>query len=73
MTATEKIKKEYLAHMRRLLCDYPEELRTFEQLWKAGQLREAYLSVDETVRKLKIVLSPEQQKADESFYWDIVN
>lgn len=70
---TEKIKEEYLNHTRKLLCDHPDVLRTFEQLWQVGKLREAYLCADEAIRKSGIVLSSEQQKADEAFYWEVVN
>jgi hypothetical protein len=73
MTPTQKIKEEYLDHIRKLLYDYPDVLRTFEQLWQTGKLREAYLCVDEAVRKLGIALSPEQRKVDEAFYWEVVN
>ena len=73
MTKTEKIKEEYLNCVRLLLHDYPNAFRTFEQLWLAGKLREAYLCVDEVVKNNGIVLSPEQQKFDEAFYWEIVN
>ncbi len=73
MTTTDKIKEEYFKHTRALLRGHPDALHQFEQLWQTGQLREAYLSVDEAVSKFSIVRSPEQQKADESFYWDVVN
>jgi len=73
MTTTDKIKEEYLNHTRKLLYDYPDVLRTFEQLWQSGKFREAYICVDEAVRKLGIVLSSEQRKADEAFYWEVVN
>ena len=73
MTTTEKIKEAYLNHTRKLLHDYPDVLRAFEELWQEGKLREAYLCVGETVQKVGIVLSSEQRKVDESFYWEIVN
>ena len=73
MTATEKIKEEYLNHTRKLLRDHPDVLRGFEQLWLAGKLREAYLSADEAVSKLGMIMSAEQRKADEDFYWEVVN
>jgi len=73
MTTTERIKEEYLKHTRKLLYDFPGVLHKFEQLWLAGELREAYLCVDEAVRNQGIIRSPEQQKADEDFYWEVVN
>jgi hypothetical protein len=73
MTTTEIIKSEYFKHTRNLLHDLPETLHKFEELWEAGKLREAYLCVDEIVRNQGIIRSPEQQKADEDFYWEVVN
>jgi len=73
MTPTERVKEQYLRETRKLLCDYPEVLRTFEQLWQSTKLREAYLSVDEAIRKLRLAPSQEHRKADEDFYWEFVN
>lgn len=73
MTATDKIKEDYLKQVREFLNGHPDMLRMFEQFWQAGKLREAHLCVDEVARKLGIALSPEQRKADEAFYWEFVN
>ena len=65
----EKIKEEYFKQMRHLLCNNPEELRTFEKLWAAGRLREAYIFVMQAIENFQLKPSPESKKADEDFFW----
>ena len=73
MTTTAQIKEEYLKHVRGLLSDYPPELCAVEELWQAGRFREVYFCVYSAVCRREIVLSTEQKRIDESFYWGVVN
>jgi hypothetical protein len=69
MTDIETIKKEFVKQTRELLSSYPEELGRFEELWDSGRLREAYVFVNDTTKKLGLIPSLENRKTDEDFFW----
>jgi hypothetical protein len=69
MNIAEETKQAYFRQTLELLRDYPQELRTFEELWAGGRVREAYISVTKAVEKLHLTRSPENLKADEDFFW----
>ena len=68
-----QIKEKYLMHARGLLGDCPDELRAVEELLQGGRYREVYFRVYGAVCRRGIVLSTEQRRIDESFYWGLVN
>lgn len=69
MNQAKQIEDEYSRQMRELLSDYPADLRIFEGLWAAGKLREAYVFVTEATKRLGLVRSAKNRKADEDFFW----
>ena len=73
MTTTARIKEEYLAQVRELFGDCPDELRAVEELWRGGRFREVYIHVYGALCRRGIDLSTEQRRIDESFYWGLVN
>jgi hypothetical protein len=73
MTNIEQIKMDYHKEATNLLSGFPETMKSFEFAWQTGKFREAYLLVHNTVQRLEIVLSPEQNKIWEDFYWLFVN
>lgn len=73
MSIVESFKEEYLKEARKLLSGYPTELQIFEDQWKAGNYRAAYLTVDHSVRNFGLALTEEARRADEDFYWGVVH
>ena len=73
MTTTARIKDEYLAQVRELFGDCPDELRAVEELWEDGRFREVYFRVYGAICRRGIALSTEQRRIDESFYWGVVH
>jgi hypothetical protein len=55
------------------LKGYPDLLSSFDQLWWEGKFRQAYLCVDKAIRGFGLVLTAEERKVDEAFYWEVVN
>ena len=68
-TKDQEIKNDWQAHAKKLLEGYPEKLPEFNQLWNTCKFQEAYMFMDEFVRKANIKPSLEYQTADENFYW----
>ena len=69
VTQLDGIEDEYLKQTRQLLTDHPESLRNFEALWAAGKSREAYVLVMNETKRLGLVRSAENRKADADFFW----
>lgn len=73
MQNLEEVKTEYVQNMRVLLSTHPRELEKFDSLWGNGKLREAYVLAHEVIKNLKLVMSADQSKADEKFFWLYIN
>jgi len=73
MTTTARIKDEYLAQVRELFRDCPDELRAVEELWQENRFREVYIRVYGVICRRGINLSNEQRRIDAGFYWGMVN
>lgn len=69
MSKIDQIKDQYLRQAQKLLSGHEEDLRTFEALWVAGKLREAYVFLSEAAKRLQLEQSEEDPKADENFFW----
>jgi hypothetical protein len=73
MKTIEQVKHEYRIEAEELLSQHPEELRAFEKLWTSEKLREAYIYVMETTRRLNLVPTERFEAAEGEFFWGYVH
>ena len=62
-------KEKYYENAMSILKNYKKQQDIFKVIWNKENYKEAYIFVNDFIKKNNIIVSEEYKKADENMYW----